>query len=96
MRILNPETIQWLRRELQRGALSWAAPGRGLCERDQWRNRQGRLCAASARQSLLQLAAELCLAPLPGILPGPAEHQVDISDGRRNGRLPAPPAYRLR
>lgn len=33
--------------------------GRGLCDRDEWHNRQGRLCAASARKALPQLAAEL-------------------------------------
>jgi hypothetical protein len=52
--MLNPETIQWLRRELERGALSRAALGRRLCDRDQWRNRQGRLCAASARSVTLR------------------------------------------
>ncbi len=52
LRILKPETVKWLRRELQRGELTRAALGRGLCEQDAWRNRQGPLCAASARKAL--------------------------------------------
>ena len=51
--------MQWLRRELQRGDLSRAALGRGLCERDGWRNPRGEVCEASARKALPQLAQEL-------------------------------------
>ena len=60
----------WLRLELQHGELSRAALGRGLCERDGWRNLRGALCAASARKALPQLAAQLGLA-LPPAQPGP-------------------------
>ena len=62
--------MQWLRLELQHGELSRAALGRGLCERDGWRNLRGALCAASARKALPQLAAQLGLA-LPPAQPGP-------------------------
>ena len=51
-RILKPETAQRLRRELRRGELSRAALGRGLCERDGWRDPRGELCAASAHKTL--------------------------------------------
>ena len=78
LRLLKPETVRWLRRELQRGELTRAALGRGLCERDGWRNRQGRLCAASARKALPQLAAELGLV-LPPAQAGPPR------SGRRAG-----------
>ena len=44
LHILKPETVPWLRRELRRGELTRAALGRGLCEQEQWRNRQGRPC----------------------------------------------------
>ncbi len=67
---MKPETVQWLRRELRRGELTRAALGRGLCEQEQWHNRQGRLCAASARKALPQLAAQLSLA-LPPAQAGP-------------------------
>ena len=70
LRLLKPETVEWLRRELQRGELSRAALGRGLCEQDGWRNPRGELCAASARKALPQLASQLCLA-LPPAQPGP-------------------------
>ena len=70
LRLLKPETVEWLRRELQRGALSRAALGRGLCEQDGWRNPRGELCAASARKALPRLASQLCLA-LPPAQPGP-------------------------
>ena len=70
LRILKPKTVEWLRAQLLRGVLSRAALGRGLCEQDDWRNRQGKLCAASARKALPRLADELQLAlPLPQ--PGP-------------------------
>ena len=70
LRLLKPEAVEWLRRELQRGELSRAALGRGLCEQDGWRNPRGELCAASARKALPQLASQLCLA-LPPAQPGP-------------------------
>ena len=57
LRMFKPETVHWLRREVQRGELSRAALGRGLCEQDGWRNRQGQLCAASARKALPALVA---------------------------------------
>ena len=65
LRILKPDTVQWLRRGLRRGELTRVAPGRGLREQEQWRNRQGRPCAASARKALPQLAAQLSLALPP-------------------------------
>ena len=68
--MFKPETVHWLRREVQRGELSRAALGRGLCEQDGWRNRQGQLCAASARKALPALVAELGLQ-LPAAQPGP-------------------------
>ena len=80
LRILKPETVQWLRRELRRGELTRAALGRGLWEREQWSNRQGRLCAAAARKALPQLAAQLSLA-LPPAQAGPPR-------GRRQAAYP--------
>ena len=70
LRILKPETVAWLRRELQRGELSRAALGRELCSRDGWRNPRGALCAASARKALPHLAEQLRLS-LPRALAGP-------------------------
>ena len=61
LRMLKPETVNWLRGQLQRGELSRAALGRGLCEQDEWRNPGGRLCTASVRKALPRLAAELGL-----------------------------------
>ena len=52
------------------GRLSRAALGRGVCEQEQWRNRKGEYCTASARKALPELAAELKLA-LPPPQPGP-------------------------
>ena len=70
LRLLRPESVEWLRRELRRGSLSRAALGRGLCERDDWRNPRGELCAASARKALPHLAGRLGLA-LPPAQSGP-------------------------
>ena len=70
LRILQPETVQWLRQELEQGELSRAGLGRELCERDGWRNPRGALCAASARKALPRLAAALGLS-LPPAQPGP-------------------------
>ena len=83
LRILKPETVNWLRQELQRGELSRAALGRGLCEQDSWRNRRGELCAASARKALPRLAAELG-SELPAAQPGPPRCELR----RRAGELP--------
>ena len=68
--MLKPETVNWLRRELRRGALSRAGLGRGLCERDGWRNARGELCEASARKALPQLARDLRME-LPPAQEGP-------------------------
>jgi hypothetical protein len=70
LRILQPETVEWLREELGRGELSRAALGRGLCAVDGWRNPRGALCAASARKALPQLARQLGMA-LPAAEAGP-------------------------
>ncbi len=64
LRIFRPQTIAWLREALQRGQLSRAALGRGICEREDWRNPKGEYCTASARKVLPTLAAQLEL-PLP-------------------------------
>ncbi len=55
---------------MQRGQLSRAALGRGICEREDWRNPKGEYCTASARTVLPTLAAQLDL-PLPEAQPGP-------------------------
>ncbi len=81
MRTFKPETVKWLRRELQRGELSRAALGRGLCERDGWRNQRGRLCAASAPKALPQLAAELGLE-LPPARVGPPRCRRRLRAGK--------------
>ena len=62
--MLQPATVQWLRRALSKGTLSRAQAARGLCREDGWRNARGQLCAASARKRLPRLAAELGL-PMP-------------------------------
>ena len=38
LRVLKPQVVKWLRRELRRGELCWAALGQGLCEQDGRRN----------------------------------------------------------
>ena len=70
LRILRPATVDWLRQSLLAGKLSRAALGRGVCERDDWRNAKGRYCEASARKALPRLAKELQLE-LPPAQPGP-------------------------
>ena len=70
LRILQPESVEWLREELRQGFLSRAALGRGLCEREDSRNGRGELCASSARKALPRLADQLGLA-LPPAQPGP-------------------------
>ena len=62
--MLKPTTVQWLRSELKNTSLCRAELARELCRRDEWRNPQGELCAASARKGLPQLARDLGL-PLP-------------------------------
>ena len=62
--MLKPSTVAWMRSELRRGALSRAQLAVGLCEQDDWRNRRGKPCLASARKALPRLAADLGL-PLP-------------------------------
>ena len=83
LRMLKPETVDWLRLELQRGGLSRAALGRGLCERDGWRNPRGELCAASARKALPQLAAKLQLE-----LPPAREGPLRCRPRQREGEAP--------
>ena len=64
--MLKPTTVQWLRGELQSTSLSRAELARELCQRDEWRNPLGELCAASARKGLPQLARNLGLSlPAP-------------------------------
>ena len=70
LRIFRPETITWLRAALRQGQLSRAALGRGVCEREDWRNPKGEYCTASARKALPALATQLDL-PLPPAQPGP-------------------------
>ncbi len=65
--MFKPETVHWLRREVQRGELSRAALGRGLCEQDGWRNRQGQLCAASAGAAEPQTEFEGSLTALGAV-----------------------------
>ena len=55
---------------MQRGELSRAALGPGVCEQEDWRNPKGEYCTASARKALPALAAQLGL-PLPAARPGP-------------------------
>lgn len=73
LRILKPEAVKWLRRELQRGERTRAALGRGLCDQDGWRNRQGQWCAASARKALPPAAGRATgMAVLDGEMLGEA------------------------
>ncbi len=58
--------------------LSRAALGRGVCEQEDWRNRKGEYCTASARKALPELAADLKL-PLPAARPGPPAGRVRCS-----------------
>lgn len=57
--MLQPSTVEWLRGALRQGTQSRAELSRELCRRDNWRNRKGRLCTASARKHLPRLAEEL-------------------------------------
>lgn len=64
--MLKPTTVEWLRGELQSTSLSQAELARELCQRAEWRNPLGELCAASARKGLPQLARNLSLSlPAP-------------------------------
>jgi len=54
--MLQPDTVHWLRDALRAGELSRTELGRGLCERDGWRNARGDYCEASARKALPDLA----------------------------------------
>ena len=56
--MLKPTTVQWLRGELQSTSLSRAELARELCQRDEWRNPLGELCAASARKGLPQVVRQ--------------------------------------
>ena len=82
LRIFRPQTVAWLREALLQGQLSRAALGRGVCEREDWRNRKGESCTASARKALPALAAQLGLE-LPLAQPGPPACQ------RRSSPAPA-------
>ena len=83
LRLFRPQTVAWLRQALQQGQLSRAALGRGVCEREDWRNPKGEYCTASARKALPELAAQLGL-DLPPAQPGPPACQRRCS--------PEPPA----
>ena len=78
LRVLQPETVEWLRGALGDGELSRSALGRELCERDGWRNPRGALCTASARKALPELAAGLGLG-LPPAQSGPPRRGCDPS-----------------
>ncbi len=84
LRIFRPQTMAWLREALQAGVLSRAALGRGVCEQEDWRNRKGEYCTASARKALPELAADLKL-PLPAARPGPPAGRVRCSPAAPNG-----------
>ena len=74
LRLLKPETQQWLRDALLAGRLCRSALARGLCEIDGWVNPKGAPCLASARAALPALAGQLQLS-LPPPLPGPSPGQ---------------------
>ena len=81
LRLLRPDSVEWLRQELCLGVLSRAALGRGLCEREDWRNGRGELCTSSARKGLPRLAEQLGLS-LPPAQSGPprgCEPSGDVS-----------------
>ena len=61
LRILKPSTVQWLEEALRLGQLSRHGLARELCEWEDWRNPQGRLCLVSARKALPKLAQGLGL-----------------------------------
>ena len=79
-RIFRPQTGAWLGEALLQRQLSRAALGRGVCEREDWRNPKGELFTASARKALPALAAQLGL-PLPAAQPGPPACQQRSSPG---------------
>ena len=56
LRQFSSGTAGWLREALIAGELTRSALARQLCEREDWRNRKGELCAASARKALPVLA----------------------------------------
>ncbi|MDE0127891.1 MAG: hypothetical protein OXN97_25265 [Bryobacterales bacterium] len=59
LRILRPESVVWLRQALRASNPSRGALGRGVCEREEWRNAKGRYCEAPARKALPRLAGTL-------------------------------------
>ena len=81
LRQFSSGTAGWLREALIAGELTRSALARQLCEREDWRNRKGELCAASARKALPVLARHCGLRlPAPsnsppsreGFVAGPA------------------------
>ena len=61
MRLLAPETVQWLAGELGKGGVTRVQLARGLCEREAWRNQRGELCVASASKGLRGVSEALGL-----------------------------------
>ena len=70
LRILGPETVLWLRRATRAGNQSRAALGCGVCEPENWRNRNARHSGTSACTALPKLDTELGM-PFPAMQPGP-------------------------
>ncbi len=59
MRQVSSETIEWFGTACNGGELSRTALAHEFCERENWTNRVGKLCLASARKLLPALAEKL-------------------------------------
>ncbi len=97
-RVLQAKTVDWLRSALLGGRLTRSGIARELCERENWRNRMGQVCGASARKALPQLAEQLGLE-LPPSRPqpvrGPQAGQVEVPRPQFQGSLQALGRVRL-
>ena len=74
LRHFSAGTVAWLRTALVAGELTRSALARQLCEREDWRNAKGELCAASARKAL-PLLARHCGLRLPTPLNSPPSRE---------------------
>ena len=77
-RRFGAEIGAWLRQAVTEEGCSRGSLARGLCEAMDWRNAKGKLCLASARRALPDLAADLGIE-LPAARKAPSPSQADLS-----------------
>ena len=99
LRLLQQESVHWLREALLAGDLSRNGLARGLCLADGWLNPKQEPCVASAAKALPQLASALGLSlPPPQARPGQGRPRcrAQVPATRCRGPLPRLGAVRLR